>query len=173
MKKISYLLLLIGFIGFSQTDETIFPDSFFGKYKGKLNITNANGTQQIDMEFHLLATDTVGKYHYTIIYKSDKINQERKYTLIEKNKSKCQYIVDENNGIQLQVTLANNTLYSIFEVQGNLLTTTEYFNKDYMDFEIMFTSKERVEKSGNTDEETPEVLSYPVMSVQKARLYKE
>ena len=38
------------------------------------------------MEFHLLPSDTIGKYHYTIVYKSDKINQERKYTLIEKDK---------------------------------------------------------------------------------------
>jgi hypothetical protein len=168
-----YILILASFISFSQTKNELFPDSFFGKYKGKLLITNANGAQEIDMEFHLFPTDTLGKYHYTIIYKSDKINQERKYTLLEKDKSKGQYLVDENNGILLNTTLANNTLYSIFEVQGNLLTTTEHFYKEYMDFEIMFTSKDKVEKSGNTDAETPEVLSYPIMGIQKARLYKE
>lgn len=173
MQKIKILFLLISFVGYSQTKELSFPNDFFGKYKGKLNITNANGSQEIDMEFHLLPTDTLGKYHYTIIYKSDKIDQERKYTLIEKDKAKGQYIVDENNGILLNVMYANNALYSIFEVQGGLLTTTEHFYKDYMDFEIMYSKKENVEKSGNTDDKTPEVLSYPVISVQKAKLIKQ
>lgn len=173
MKTIALVFLLFVSFGFAQTEESNFPNDFFGKYKGKLNITTANGSQEIDMEFHLLPSDTLGKYHYTIIYKSDKINQERKYTLLEKDKSKGQYVVDENNGILLNTTFANNALYSIFEVQGGLLTTTEHFYENYMDFEIMYSLKEKVEKSGNTDKETPEVLSYPVISVQKAKLYKE
>lgn len=173
MKNIIILCFLTSFLGFSQSKKTTFPEAFFGKYKGKLIITNANGSQEIDMEFHLLPTDTIGKYHYVIIYKSDKINQERKYTLLEKDKTKGQYVVDENNGILLNTTFANNALYSIFEVQGGLLTTTEHFYENYMDFEIMYSLKEKVEKSGNTDEETPEVLSYPVISVQKAKLYRE
>jgi len=173
MKIVTLLFFLFSFIGFSQTKEANFPNDFFGKYKGKLNITNANGTKQIDMEFHLLPTDTVGKYQYTIIYKSDKINQERKYTLLEKDKSKGQFVVDENNGILLNCKYANSALYSIFEVQGGLLTTTEHFYKEYMDFEIMYSLKEKVEKSLSNDEEPIEVFSYPVVSIQKAKLYKE
>ncbi len=173
MKNILILCLLTTLLGFSQSKKTTFPEDFFGKYKGKLTIINANGSQEIDMEFHLLPTDTLGKYQYTIIYKSEKINQERKYRLIEKDKAKGHYVVDENNGILLNITLANNALYAIFEVQGGLLTTTEHFYENYMDFEIMYSLKEKVEKSGNTNEETPEVLSYPVINVQKARLYKE
>lgn len=173
MFKTTLLLLLIGNLCFSQTEESNFPNDFFGKYKGKLKSTTANGSQEIDMEFHLLPSDTLGKYHYTIIYKSDKINQERKYTLVEKDKAKGQFVVDENNGILLNTMFANNALYSIFEVQGGLLTTTEHFFKDYMDFEIMYSLKEKVEKSGDSGEEIPEVLSYPVSSVQTARLYKQ
>ncbi|WP_438965725.1 hypothetical protein [Flavobacterium sp.] len=173
MKTIAIVFLLIVSLGFAQTEESNFPNDFFGKYKGKLKITTANGSQEIDMEFHLLPSDTLGKYHYTIIYKSDKINQERKYTLVEKDKAKGLYVVDENNGILLNTMFANNALYSIFEVQGGLLTTIEHFNKDYMDFEIMYSLKEKVEKSGDSGEEIPEVLSYPVSSVQTARLYKQ
>jgi len=150
-----------------------FPNDFFGVYKGKLEISNPNGSQSIDMEFHLLPSDTIGKYHYTIVYKSDKINQERKYTLIEKDKSKGQYIVDENNGILLNAFLANNTLYSIFEVQGNLITTTEHFYTEYMDFEIMFSKKENAKISNENAVEKTEVISYPIGAIQKARLYKQ
>ncbi|NHN25092.1 hypothetical protein FIA58_005310 [Flavobacterium jejuense] len=166
------LFLFITSISFSQNTKT-FPTDFFGKYKGKLNIYNQSGNQVIDMELHLLPTDTIGKYRYTIIYKSDKTNQERKYTLIEKDKAKGVFIIDENNGILLNALVKDNTLYSIFEVQNSLLTTTEHFKENYVDFEIMYTHKTKVEKSGDNTEENPEVLSYPVMNVQKARLFRE
>lgn len=172
-KFIKYILIICFSTLVNSQENKQFPNDFFGVYKGKLEISNANGSQSIDMEFHLLPSDTIGKYHYTIIYKSDKINQERKYTLIEKNKTKGQYIVDENNGILLNAFLANNTLYSIFEVQGNLLTTTEHFFNEYMDFEIMFGKKENAEISNENSEDKSEVTSYPISTIQKARLYKQ
>lgn len=172
MRSYILFLLFLSFSAFSQKTTT-FPDDYFGKYKGKLNIHNAKGSQVIDMELHILPTDSVGKYIYTIIYKSDKINQERKYSLIEKDKSKGVFAINENNGIVLNAFVADNTLYSIYEVQGSLLTTTEHFKDNYVDFEIMYTQKDKVEKTGKNTEEIPEVLSFPVMSVQKARLYKE
>ncbi|WP_052705373.1 hypothetical protein [Flavobacterium sp. 316] len=172
MRSYFLFILLFPIVLFSQ-DTKVFPDDFFGKYKGKLNIHNQNGSQVIDMELHLLPTDTIARYKYTIIYKSDKVNQERKYTLLEKDKTKGQYIIDENNGILLNAFVTDNTLYSIFEVQGSLLTTTEHFADNYVDFEIMYSNKNNMEKSGKNTEEIPEVLSYPVINVQKARLYKE
>lgn len=172
MKRYILFFLFISTIAFAQK-KTTFPNDFFGKYKGKLNIHNAKGSQVIDMELHLLPTDSVGKYVYTIIYKSEKIDQERKYTLIEKDNTKGSFVIDENNGIILNAFVADNTLYSIFEVQGSLLTTTEYFKDNYVDFEIMYTQRDKVEKTGKNTEEVPEVLSFPVMSVQKARLFKE
>ncbi len=172
MKKLFLFFLLINFIGFSQNNKTNFPDDFYGKYKGKLNIVNPNGKMEIDMEFHLFPTDSTGKYQYTIIYASENINQERKYLLIEKDKSKGDYVIDENNGILLDAKFLQNTLYSAFEVQGNLLTTTERFYKDYMEFEIIFMYKEKANKSGNTDSETPEVISYPISVIQFAKLEK-
>ncbi|CAM4068811.1 MULTISPECIES: hypothetical protein [Flavobacterium] len=172
MKRYILFFLFISTIAFTQ-NKTTFPNDFFGKYKGKLNIHNAKGSQIIDMELHLLPTDSVGKYIYTIIYKSEKIDQERKYTLIEKDNAKGSFVIDENNGIILNAFVADNTLYSIFEVQGSLLTTTEHFKDNYVDFEIMYTQKDKVKKTGKNTEEVPEVLSFPVMSVQKARLFKE
>jgi hypothetical protein len=81
--------------------------------------------------------------------------------------------VDENNGILLNAFLANNTLYSIFEVEGSLLTTTEHFYKEYMDFEIMYSKKDLVTKSNEASDNKTEVISYPIGAIQKARLYKQ
>lgn len=121
------------------------------------------------MEFHLAKTDTIGTYKYTLVYN----NQPRNYFLIEKDKTKGSYLIDENNGIVLQATATKNSLHSIFEVQGNLITSTLHFYPDYMDFEIMMSRISQVETTGKGTDEIPEVKVYPVPVVQKAQLYKE
>jgi len=150
-----------------------FPQDYFGAYYGKLKIDNGGSQQEIDMEFHLKATDSVGKYAYTIVYGSGENRQERQYFLLEKNAAKGEYVVDEDNGILLNAKWSGNTLYSMFEVQGSLLTSRESFFSNYMDFEITYSNKAQQEKSGDKGEEIPEVISYPIMVVQTARLYKK
>lgn len=149
--------------------EKNFPEDFLGNYKGKLIISNANGNQEIDMEFNLTKTDTLGTYKYVLVYN----NQPRNYFLIEKDKSKGQYIIDENNGILLQASVFDNGLFSMFEVNGNLITTTEKFYDNYMDFEIIFTNTNKAETTGKGTEEIPTVKVYPILVTQRARLYKE
>jgi hypothetical protein len=157
----------------SQNDSLQFPQDFYGIYKGDLNIINAKGKQKIDMEFHLNATDSTGKYQYTLVYIMNGERQERKYNLIEKDVAKGEYIIDENNGILLNAKFLDGTLYAMFEVQNNLITTTERFYVDSMDFEITFTDTKLKTISGTEGEDAVEVNSYPIGGVQKAHLLKE
>ncbi len=165
-----FFVCIISFLtfGLSFSQKKTFPDDFLGKYKGTLEIINVKGKKEIDMEFHFTKTDTIGTYKYVLVYN----NQHRNYFLIEKDKEKGQYYIDENNGIILQASVFNNSIFSMFEVQGNLITTTEKFYSDYMDFEITFTNTNKVETTGKGTEEIPEVKVYPILGVQKARLYK-
>ncbi len=177
MKAILSLFILMTSLSMSsQNDSLQFPDDFYGIYKGNLNITNARGKQTIGMEFHLNKTDSIGKYEYTLVYIMKGERQERKYNLIEKDVEKGEYIVDENNGILLDAKLIDNTIYSMFEVQNNLITTTERFYADSMDFEITFTDTKLKTTSGteaSEDEEAVEVYSYPIGGIQKAHLIKQ
>jgi hypothetical protein len=179
MKHIFYSLFTLFFISCTSTKVVfedkpkLFPQDYFGAYYGKLQIDNSGNQQEIDMEFHLQATDSVGKYSYTIVYGSGENRQERKYFLIEKNATKGEYVVDEDNGILLNAKWSGNTLYSMFEVQGSLLTSRESFFANYMDFEITYSNKAQQETSGDKGEEIPEVISYPITVVQTARLYKK
>jgi hypothetical protein len=179
MKHIFYSLFALYFISCASTKVVmedkpkVFPQDYFGAYYGKLTIDNGGNQQEIDMEFHLQATDSIEKYSYTIVYGSGEKRQERKYFLIEKNAAKGEYVVDEDNGILLNAKFSGNTLYSMFEVQGGLLTSRESFFSNYMDFEITYSNKDQQEKSGDKGEEIPEVISYPIMVVQTARLYKK
>ena len=173
MKTLVFLLCCaLQWVG-AQEDVLQFPNDFFGVYKGDLKITNSKGIQTVGMEFHLNATDSIGKYEYTIVYIMDGNRQERLYHLIEKDSKRGEYVVDENNGIFLDAKVVDNTLYSMFEVQGNMLTTTERFFKDRMIFEITFSNSSEKNTSSTTGENVIDVQSYPVSVVQKATLIRQ
>lgn len=161
------LFLSISFIANSQDKK--FPDDFLGSYYGKLQITGKTGKYQIDMEFHFIKTDTIGTYKYTLVY--NKV--PRNYFLIEKDKTNGIYEIDEKNGIILQAKVVDNSIYSIFEVNNNLITTTEHFYDDHMEFEIMFSNTSKTEKTGEGTKEIPEVTIYPIGGIQRAILIKK
>jgi hypothetical protein len=173
MKYIAVYLFLISFLNLN-TQESVskFPEAYFGNYKGELIIINRNGTQTIDMEFNFKSTDSIGKYVYQIVYIIEGKREERNYNLITQDASKGDYIIDENNGILLTAKQIENRLYSVFEVNGNLLFTTETFYDDYMLFEIIFSNKKEKARSSAFVENQPEVLSYPVTVSQRAKLIK-
>lgn len=177
MKIFRFLLFLSFFCSFgivAQTEPNAnFPDDYFGIYKGTLEIEAENGIREIPMELHLKPTDTIGKYHYTLIYGEGDMRQERKYTLRDEDPEKGRFTVDENNGIVLDDKLMGNKLYSLFEVQGNLLTTFITFHQDHLVFEITFANKENRRVSQAENEEKTEVISYPISTVQRGILKKQ
>ena len=168
-------ILFANFLGITaQEDSNLsFPNDYFGVYTGTLKINSERGSQEVPMEFHLKPTDSVGKYHYTLIYGEGDMRQERKYTLLAEDVDNGRYVVDENNGIILDDKVQGNKLYSLFEVQGNLLTTFMTFHEDHMIFEITFASKEKQRVTYAENEQKTEVISYPISTVQRAVLKKQ
>ncbi|WP_417799413.1 hypothetical protein [Tenacibaculum sp.] len=161
-------LFLLIFSSIAQEQSVSFPNDFLGVYKGTLYIHSAKGQQEIPMEFHMKQSDSLLKFEYTLVYN----NQPRNYTLIVKDKKKGIFEIDENNGIILPAKLANNTLYSFFEVQGNLLSSRLAFSKNQLDFEILFTATTYKTTTGKGTKEIPFVYGYPISVVQKALLTK-
>lgn len=170
---ITLIFACISLIVTAQNIEKQFPEDFFGTYKGDLEIINPQGRQTIQMEFYLNPTDSIGIYEYVIVYIMNGNRQERNYTLIEVDKTKGLYKVNENNGILLDVKCIGTTLFSVFEVQENILTTTERFYDNAMDFEITFASKQNSNTSKTTDDSSIDVISYPITVLQKATLIKQ
>ncbi|MGK0386527.1 MAG: hypothetical protein ACI849_001144 [Patiriisocius sp.] len=170
-----YLLYFFLFtsVATAQDIQHNFPDDFFGNYTGILHIHNDKGTTELPMEFYLQPTDSVGSYQYTLVYGEGEQRQERLYTLKEKNKDKGEYIVDENNSIILDDKVIGNRMYALFEVGGSLLTTFITFEKDHMIFEIVYLDTSKKNITGGTSEEIPEVISYPILVVQRAVLKKQ
>ncbi len=177
MKRKHCLILaaLISFFTIKAQEEApgVFPQDFFGIYTGTLQVESESGSQEYAMEFHLKPTDTVGKYHYTLVYGEGDMRQERKYTLVEEDAENGKFYVDENNGIILDDKAVGNRLYSVFEVQGNLLTTFMTFHEDHLVFEITVARKEKKRVTHADNEQKTEVISYPITTVQRAILKKQ
>jgi len=174
MKNTLILIAIIFFTNvFSQEKVLQFPNDYFGIYKGDLNIHSVKGIKKIGMEFHINKTDQNDQYQYMLVYIFDEKRQERKYTLLTKDATKGQYLVDENNGILLDAQLFNNSLYFMFEVEGTIITTTLRFYKNDMNFEITATNKNKKVITGQENTDVTEVISYPITTVQKAQLIKE
>ncbi|BAO56526.1 hypothetical protein [Nonlabens marinus] len=150
------------------TVDKVFPEDFLGIYKGDLQITSSNGTSQIPMEFHLSKTDTVDKFNYKIFYGKER--DPRNYNL-ERTHNPNLFLVDENNGIVLESAYADHTLYSTYEVMGNLLHSTEIFYDDKMEFMIAMARIQDTSMTGN--EESAIVKNYPMSVLQRATLYKQ
>ncbi|MEL6811464.1 MAG: hypothetical protein AAFP76_09030 [Bacteroidota bacterium] len=155
-----------------ESDAGNFPDDYFGIYTGTLKINSSGGLSTYPMEFHLLATDSIGVYEYKLVYGKGDQRQVRAYNLIAQNKDQGEYIVDENNGIILDDKVVGNRMYALFEVGGSLLTTFITFEKDHMVFEIVATQKENKRITYAENEEKTEVISYPITTVQRAVLQK-
>ncbi|CAM1346235.1 hypothetical protein [Tenacibaculum crassostreae] len=171
MKKLFLFcnLFLLVFISTAQEKTTTFPNDFLGIYKGTLQIHSPRGKQEIPMEFHMVKTDSVHKFDYKLVYNG----QPRNYTLLVKDSAKGIYEIDENNGIILPSKLANNTLYSFFEVQGNFLSSRLAFSENQLEFEILFTATKNKTTTGKGTEEIPFVYGYPISVVQKAVLKRK
>lgn len=177
LKKFKYLLivaLLATYGSTAQNEESVaFPDDYLGVYTGILDIKSARGTQEVAMEFHLNATDSIGTYEYVLVYGEGDARQQRNYTLRTLNKEKGEYIVDENNGIILDDKVVGNRMYSLFEVQGTILTTFITFESDHMVFEIVATNRKDSRTTYAENEDKTEVISYPISTVQRAVLKKQ
>ena len=157
----------VSLFGFSQLSE-----DWMGHYKGELYAYSLKGdTTQYHMEMDI-APKTDSSCHFTIIYGEDSLRQERKYTLIQKSPYSLK--LDEHNGIILDMTLIHGTLYSVFEVQENLLHVSYTLTDDGIVFELSSSIKGK--ETGGTStakgEEIPLVQSYFTSVYQFAHLKK-
>lgn len=145
-----------------------FPEDFLGIYKGTLTITTSNGDELLPMEFHLLDAPDKTRYGYKIFYGAER--DERSYNLVRTHNEHL-FLVDENNGIILESGFANNTLFSTYEVMGNLLNSTEKFYEDRMEFTITMAREQDTSITGT--KESAIVKNYPISIMQTATLMKE
>jgi hypothetical protein len=191
MVKINWIIIIIVTIFMSckstQVEETpidyqsiqeeenkLFPKSWEGRYLGTLKIFNAGKSKPQEVEMELIIEQVgldLDKWEWKIIYGENKIKGMREYQLIEKDKNKGEYIIDERNSILLDAQFINGKLFSRFSVMGNLILATYKKEGEYVYFEILSGNAKVKEYTGEKEDAT-NVGNYNINVSQIAKLKK-
>ena len=151
-----------------------FPQDWFGKYYGMLDVMNAKGiVQKVPMELHILPTDSVNRQKFNIVYGADSLRSVRDYDMVTVDKAKGMYVLDENNSIGIHSFVIGNAIYDRFQVQGSNLQSVYRLVGNEIQYEIVVSQTDTLSVTGGTDAETPPVIDYRVTVVQKAVLKRK
>ena len=149
-----------------------FPKDWLGEWEGNLEVFNAKGkSMELYMGLNILPIEN-DRYTWTIIYGEGEKRQERKYELMPKDTAKGHYLIDEKNSIILDDFLLGNTLYSRFEVMGNLLLISYRLESETLNFEVVSGNLEPINTTGGQDS-IPIVNSYNIFVMQQAILKRK
>jgi hypothetical protein len=154
--------------------EKLFPQNWYGKWKGTLVIYNNKGkVQEIAMELHVEPTDSANRCKMTLVYGEGEDVNVRPYDLVTIDAENGHYQTDEKNTIYLDDYYIDGVLYSRFEVMGNLLLSRIEKRGDKLYFEIVSGKLETIATTGNDEaNEIPPVNSYKITVSQRAELIK-
>lgn len=155
----------------------IFPQSFMGNWKGKIQwMVSGKPTQEFTMQLNVQPADSINQYSFQLIYGEPAVplitENDRKYIIKLVDSATGHWVVDERNGILIDHYVHGNALHGAFTVKGSTIIDNYWLEdgKLYAEFfSIELTNKET---SGYGTEESPPVDSYQVRSYQKAILTK-
>lgn len=172
------LLIWVGTLKAQQFD----PSIWIGEYSGIMTLNNAGSTSftlHIDFTFKEVKKDSV--WTYTMCYNSDRFGEMIKdYRILKApDPDPTHFLMDEQNGIIMDLTFMNNGFYEFFEIEGiegSLFSTVLKRQGDDLFFEI-FGSSNLPERTSHLDasEESPamDVISYRPIFAQSVLLKKK
>jgi hypothetical protein len=169
---LALILLIVSGLNFGfrvNNNPNSLPFSWMGTYHGELHFEGTKNDYKIMMKLQLMPAE-IG-YHFHITYiDSSGIADLRKYKLLPES-TKGKFILDENNGIKLNMSKLGDQLISQYLVEDNLLSVCYSFSDTSCLFQVYTGSYSQQSTSGGT-KNTPKVLSFPVGHSQKAMLKK-
>lgn len=157
-----HLFPIIGLFFFSVClqAQISFPEMCLGTWKGTMFIYSEGELKDsVASELIIDETEDPKVYTWKTVYHSPDKDIVKDYKFIIHDSIPNMYILDEGDGITLKEYRYGNKLFSVFEVQGNLLTSFYEFKDDELIFEII---------SGKTLDKTEGVTNYPVLFWQRA-----
>ncbi|KYG80239.1 hypothetical protein [Roseivirga echinicomitans] len=147
-------------------------ENWEGEWAGELKIYNEKGLQQtVDMGLNIISkSDSL--WSWQIIYGSGEQEQLRDYLLYKNKADLNQYILDEQNSIQLYLSHVNQGLYSWFTVtQNELLVSYELIDEEIHFKTIVTTESQSLITGGESN--SPEVKSQKIRTIQEAILIRK
>lgn len=155
-----------------------FPKDWEGRYEGEMHwYVNGKLRGKIPCR-HEVLLQKPGIWSWKTTYDSTQILPQtvvKDYLLLEdKSQPQGHFILDEQDGILLDMILMGNSFYSQFEVNGSRINTIDRLEGNLLHKEIVMTAKDKVRKSSaQTGKETFEVKSASSIVVQRAILKRQ
>jgi hypothetical protein len=172
MRVAFFLFAFLLMILFSSAQETLFPESFIGKWKGTLTWNRpAKAPQQFTMQLNIQSTDS-GRYTWQIIYGDDQ-KDNRPYLLVPVDTAKGHWQIDERNTIVLDGYFLGNSFTSVFSVSGNTILSKYELTAEGLLVSFITVTTKPIASTGGTSKEIPPVDSYQLKSEQKGLLKRD
>jgi hypothetical protein len=177
MKAYQYLLVVccvaLFWCAHSELWAQRFPEDWSGTWKGKLEIfQKSKVVQRIDLTLTIAPTDTAGRWKWQIQYQGQDV---RDYRLIATpDTAQGKWVIDEQDGIILDLQRNGNVLTSIFEVDSLwLVVREELVSQDILTMEFATYELTNARASGASGPGIPPVNSFPVQSYQRGILRRQ
>lgn len=173
MKYLLIAFSLIWTVGFAQE----FPKDWVGNYSGEMILSfaqRADDTLKVDFIMQEKEEDSL--WTYTMIYHSEKYGEITKDYLIRAKRKgeKKDFELDEQNGIIMELTFMNNCFYGMYQVMGDIYSSTLKHFGDHIYFDLYAVPvKDPISSKAESEEQSIEALSYKPKLSQSVLLYKK
>ena len=157
-------VMIIPALIFAQGQLT-FPEKCLGEWQGVMQLYK-HGIMNDSVKVKLSVTNDSlpGIYHWKTEYISEKYPITKDYYLIENDTLGHSYLLDENNDIVLKEAVHGDKMYSTFEVNGAILSSSYELRENELIFEVYFSK--RLDTTAN-------VINFSVDNVQRVVLLRE
>lgn len=153
------------------------PKDWNGVYKGTMFMLAENyKPDSVNLQITIAEQQTDSIWKFNMLYKSAKFKDIEKDYIIVYSKSKDRFFLDEQNGIVIDVTFLNNTLYEFYEVDNRFYAVTFKKTTEGLTFEIVGSATNPTMETGSHPDENNivyNVFSLKPSFVQSAILIKQ
>lgn len=157
-----------------------FPDDWIGNYSGKMIIGNLRpkAPDTVDVKFELATIEKDLSWSYKMTFISTKFGTVVKdYKIVADTSGNTKkFVLDENNGIKMNLSLMDGTFYGMYEVMGMMyISTIQYLDGDlYYDLFAAAMDSATVTATPKTEEEESiEATSYETFLHQTVLLKRD
>lgn len=163
-----HILTLIGllFMGtYSSHAQNSFPEKCIGDWEGTLYIYKQGKLRDsIPVRLEVSPTGDPGTFQWKTTYQSEDHPMIKDYRMMIDSTGPNSYIMQEEENIALHMYSFDNKLYSLFETESTMLSSSYELQKDTLYFEVNSAS---IQATG------PMVTSFNIDYLQKVRFVRE
>ena len=167
MKRLLWLFFFTLTTSFLLSAQTSFPERCEGTWEGMMHIYRQGQlVDSVQIIFTAAQTEEANTWTWKTQYISEKYPMTKDYQLKIDDSEKGYYLLDEGDGVVLRDYGFGDKIYSVFEVQGILLTSSYELQGDHLIFEV--SSGKKIAPA-----EGQQVINYSVDNLQRVVLSKQ